>query len=123
MSISLPESGPAGPTDESYRRRTTGTNRSATRTVEDVLRMLEALNGMVLMRVVSPGVASVIGRNLKTMLEALRQQAATGQGDGLSQETLETILHDAPHLVGLLEPFLTDEQIDWVLQRAKGDQP
>lgn len=83
--------------------------------------MLQDLNRLVLLNMISTAQAAVVGRNLKTMLDALRQRADGPRGSGLPQDAVTALWRDNPQVLSLLESFLSDsdEQIDWLAGQAR----
>jgi hypothetical protein len=74
--------------------------------------MLMHLNGLVTLGLISTGKASVVQRNLRTVLEVLQRRAGTSQND-LAPEALAGLCRENPQLLNLLAPFLSDEQMDY----------
>lgn len=83
-------------------------------TTEEILQMLLHLNGLVTIKMLSTSEATVIQRNLRTILDVQLKRTQGGQ-DGLPQEALAELCRADPHILDLLEPLLSDEQVQWLM--------
>jgi hypothetical protein len=81
--------------------------------------MLMRLNGMVTLGMISPAQANVIQRNLRTMLDVQLKRARV-EGGGQSADALVDLCRTDPRLLNLLEGFLSDEQMQWLMDALKG---
>jgi hypothetical protein len=93
-----------------------GTGPSAYRppTREEICRQIGQLNGLVLMGLVEPAKANVVQRGLKILLDAEGRQAEATEA-GAAPEGLVEACRKEPGMVDLLEPFLSDEQMRWLV--------
>jgi hypothetical protein len=107
-----------GDPNRSERSRERNRKGSGIPSAEEILAMLLKLNGLVAMRIISTAQATVIQRSLRTILDYQARQAQGGQ-PGLPQEALAEICHEDPRILNLLEPFLTDAQVDWLMHGRK----
>jgi hypothetical protein len=80
--------------------------------------MLLRLNGLVLTGMISARAASLLERNLRTVLDSQTRRAAK-QPQDRPQEGLAELCRRHPELVNDLEPFLTDEQIQRLLAEVR----
>jgi hypothetical protein len=88
--------------------------------VDACLSALSALPGLVAMGMVSPSQANAISRVYSTILQHHQKTAAVrDQGVRVEGELLDLLRAD-PRLVNLLEPLLTDEQME-AFFRSAGD--
>jgi hypothetical protein len=90
-------------------------------TRDEILQMLSQLNGMVMMGLISTPKARVIQQNLQIQLKAQTQRPEADQCE-VSMEGLGEALKRDPELIKLLEGFLSDEQVEWLL-RQNTDAP
>jgi len=127
MSLSLPpppnpeESQSTGATDgPEVRRRPRRGRKSEIPTVDDVLKQVMQVNGMVVLRQLSPQAASTIIMGLKVVLDVQHQREALSQ-EQLASDALVAACRRDPQLVTLLEPLLTDEQLDHLVKEAGGE--
>jgi hypothetical protein len=89
--------------------------------IEQILQMLLQLNAAVVLGVISTTKASIIQRNLRTILDV--QTKRDGRGDtAANPETLVELRRHDPQVLNTLEPFLSDTQLDWLLDQIQDDQ-
>lgn len=100
---------------ESRRRRTTGVP-----TREECLRKLAQLPGLVAMKIISPAESNAISRSLQVILAEMRTSQSTGTSHVMNEQTLQ-VLRDHPDLQELLEPLLSDDQIDQLMRDVTDD--
>ena len=106
----------ASGSDRSRGRRAGG----AIPTTEEIYQLLMRLNGLVALGLVAPARANVIQRGLKTILDGLsRERREAGHVE--AQQGLAELCRRNPEMLRMLEPFLTDEQIAWVLEGTPQD--
>jgi hypothetical protein len=86
-------------------------------TRDDILELLNRLNGMVLMGMISVPKAKIIQQNLQIQLKALTQQPQAEMQRELSMEDLGEALRRDPSLGKLFEGFLSDDQIECLLRQ------
>jgi hypothetical protein len=92
-------------------------------TEQDCLRMLAALNTLLLMGFIDPRRATAMRSTLAEILRYYRgQQASRTSPSTLSESDLATLLAADPKLVDLFAPLLSDEQVDWLLRRGAETQ-
>jgi hypothetical protein len=87
---------------------------------DQILTMLMKLNGMVTLGMISPAQANVIQRNLRIILDVQNQRARV-DGGGQSTQALADLCRTNPHFLNLLEPFLDDQQMDWLMKSIRED--
>jgi hypothetical protein len=103
----------------SCRRRARRNKGSQIPDVNACLDALSALPGLIAIGMISPAQANAMSRVYATLLqhhertESVRDQRVTLEGDALE------LLRTNPRLASLLEPFLTDDQIDSILGKGK----
>jgi hypothetical protein len=83
-------------------------------TNEQIYGMLMGLNGLVMMRIITPAQANVIQRNLAKILDD-RHKCHRAERPLLSQETLADLCRQSPQVIALVEPFLTQEQLAFLM--------
>jgi hypothetical protein len=88
--------------------------------IDDILEMLQQLNGLVALNLLSTAKAAVMHRNLRTILEVQLRRSQAGTGE-LPQEDLAELCRQNPRLLSILEGFLTDEQVRWLTGRVTED--
>jgi hypothetical protein len=91
--------------------------------VDELLDKILKLSGPLLMGLMTTSQANIILKTLKIALDmhtkSMNQQAV----QGLPHEVLIELLKSRPELVKMLEPYLSDEQVQWILgQEADGDE-
>jgi hypothetical protein len=114
-----PHDDPQDSSGQSAHGRRHGGNRIPS--IEEICANLLKLNGMVLMGLISTRVAAVIQRTYKSILD-LQTGRAQQQPEGVPQEGLAEMYHKDPKYISLLEPFLADGQIDWLMEQIRGNQ-
>lgn len=88
--------------------------------VEQILQMLLQLNGAVMLGLMSTKEANVIHRNLKTILEIQTKRGSREEG-GPTHEALIDLCRRDPNILNVIEVFLSDEQVDWIMNEISGD--
>jgi len=88
--------------------------------IDAIAEMLLKLNSLVMMRLITTAQATVIQRSLQTILQ-IQTNRASGGREGLSQEALAELCQMNPRIVNWLEPFLTEEQVNWLMGVVKDD--
>lgn len=86
---------------------------------QDCLRMLAALNTLLLMGFIDPRRATAIRGGLAELLRHFRGRANSAVQPALSEADLAKLLQADPSIVDLVAPFLTEEQIAFLLRREK----
>lgn len=109
---------PKQPHGEKKGRQSSAEPRILTRT--EILQRIELLNQLVFMGLVLPARANVIQRGLRMMLDADRQHdpahASTANIDDLA-----ALMRSDPSTLNLVTPFLTPDQVDWLLRRSQSE--
>jgi hypothetical protein len=85
---------------------------------EEILGMLMQLNGLVTLGMISPAQANVLQRSLRTILDVQRQKSRADSG-GQSTQALADLCRTNPQLMNLLEPFLSDAQMEWLMKSIR----
>jgi hypothetical protein len=81
---------------------------------------LSQLPGLLAMNMIKPGQANAMRGAFRDVLQFHLQANRSGAADGLPDEDLLALLRKTPEMFSMLEPLLTDEQIDLVMKRATG---
>jgi hypothetical protein len=89
-------------------------------TIDQLLFQILQLNGALIMGALSPKEASLIQRNLKTVLDAqfkraMREDAAP------TQEGLVELCRKNPQAINTLASFLTGDQLQWLMGQIEDD--
>ncbi len=85
---------------------------------EEILAMLMQLNGLVMLGMITSAQANVLQRNLRTILDVQRQKSRADSG-GQSTQALADLCRTNPQLMNLLEPFLSDAQMEWLMKSIR----
>jgi len=97
-----------------------GTRRRADiRSAEECVAALGQLPGLITMGLLSPAQANAIARSLREVLryhETQRAEAATGTT--VHDDDLLRAVRENPQVLGLIEPLLTDAQVDMLMREA-----
>ncbi len=96
-----------------------GTTNNELPTVDELLWNLMQLNGMVALGFLHAPQAGVIQGNLKILLEyrsAERREQERRQDGTPDTQGLAEHCREHPEILPLVEPFLTEEQIRWILE-------
>ncbi len=90
-------------------------------TVDQILQQLMHLNSVVAFGAMSSRDASLINKNLKIVLD-VQMKRANREDSGPSQEALSEFCRNDPRLLNALEPFLADDQVEWLMSEITDDQ-
>lgn len=85
---------------------------------EQLLHLLLHLNGLVTLRIVAPAQANVIQRTLFRLLDHHKHKRSE-KSAALDQEAIADLYKTDPKILNLLEPFLSNEQVAWILKQGK----
>jgi hypothetical protein len=107
-----------GCTREDPRSQQSQPKRTRIPETEEILALLMQLNGLVTLGMVSPAQANVMQRNLRTILDVQRQKSRADSG-GQSTQALADLCRTNPQLLNLLEPFLSDGQVEWLMKSMR----
>lgn len=118
MRPQLPAPDPEDPRSETAGSQRRSKNRIPS--IDDLLEMLQQLNSLVMLNVLSTAKAGIIHRNLRTILDVHMRRSQSGAGE-LPQEDLVKLCREQPHLLSILERFFTDEQLRWLMDQIKDD--
>lgn len=117
MTLSLPAPEPerargaqADPEQSSHREKPIPT-------INQILQQLQTLNSRVLLKIISTAQAGVIHRNLQTILNVQLKQTQSGPS-AMPREDLVELCRQNPSAMPALEPFLTDEQLRWLMEQV-----
>ncbi len=91
-----------------------GRQRKPLPTVEEILQQLLQLNSAVAIGAMSTKEAGLIHKNLRIVLQT-QMKRASREDTGPSQEALVDLCRKDPQALNLIEPFLTDEHVKWVM--------
>jgi hypothetical protein len=86
--------------------------------VDELLGMILDLNGAVMFGLVSTAKGNLMHRNLRAVLDA-QMRRAQGDETVASAEDLVELCRRDPQALNILERFLSDEQIEWLMARIK----
>jgi hypothetical protein len=89
-------------------------------TVDQVLQQLIQLNGAVAIGAMSTKEANLIHKNLRTVLD-VQMKRASREDSGPSQEALVELCRNDPRVLNVIEPFLTDTQMEWLMNEVRDD--
>ena len=92
-------------------------------TREAILEQLAALKGMVAAGWIKPAAANAMTRILQLMLQCLERGGPQRSGASIPEEILADAARRDPAIFELLEPFLTDEQINAILDEFADNEP
>jgi hypothetical protein len=87
--------------------------------LEDCMRLMTQLIGMVTIGIMKPAQANSIRSMLRDLME-YHQGKTKRTEQGLSNTDVLELLKNHPTVLNLLEPFLTQEQIDMIM-KSGGD--
>ena len=90
-------------------------------TVEQCLQTLSGLPTMVAMGMLTVPKANAIKGFCQVILQRHGRDQTRGTSSALDQEQIVKMVRDNPDLLSLLEPFMSDEQIEAIIKAARGD--
>ena len=102
------------PREEPRRRK-----RGPIASMEDCLIALASLAGAVAMGLLKPAQANSIRASYTEILRYHQKNETRSDRNGMADADVMEIMRKDPHMFSMLEPFLTDEQIDLVMKNAK----
>ena len=105
------------PSNDRRRRR----QRAAIPSVDEILQQLIQLNGAVTIGAMTTKEATLIHKNLRTVLD-VQMKRASREDTGPSQEALAELCRADPRILNVIEPFVTDAQMDWLMNEVTDDQ-
>jgi hypothetical protein len=79
------------------------------------------LNGAVLIGSVSAKQADLLHKNLRTVLQVQLKRATRDDAGPASQEGLVELCRNDPKMLNAIEPFLSDEQVEWLMKEVADD--
>ena len=97
-----------------------GRRKSTPPSIDDIVQQLLQLNGAVAMGLISPAKANVISRNLRTMLDVHFRREVAVDGS-IPHESLVDLCARDPQMLNVLAPFLTDDQVSWIMRQREGE--
>jgi hypothetical protein len=118
---------PAIPPEDEHNDKTKNTSQSNSRrrsnaipSVEDCLRAIAALSGLIALRVLTPAQANSIRANFVAILRQHEpaRQTSTAQ---LADESVMEIWAKHPELLDYIEVLLTPEQLEMIMRQAGRD--
>lgn len=95
--------------------------RAAIPSVDEILQQLIQLNGAVTIGAMTTKEATLIHKNLRTVLD-VQMKRASREDTGPSQEALAELCRSDPRVLNVIEPFVTDAQMDWLMNEVTDDQ-
>ena len=87
--------------------------------VDDCLRALASVAGAVAMGLLKPAQANAMRATYAAILSYHQKNETRSDRNGMADADVREIMRKDPKMFSLLEPFLTDEQIDQVMKNAK----
>ena len=89
--------------------------------VDEILHQLMELNGAVLIGSVSAKQADLIHKNLRAVLQVQLKRATRDDAGPASQEGLVELCRNDPQMLNAIEPFLSDQQVNWLMSEVTDD--
>ncbi len=89
--------------------------------VDEILHQLIELNGAVLIGSVSAKQADLIHKNLRAVLQVQLKRATRDDAGPASQEGLVELCRNDPQMLNAIEPFLSDQQVNWLMSEVTDD--
>jgi len=86
----------------------------------EIIRALGRIPGLVALKMLAPAQANAICGVYKTMLGE-ESKSRAGQKTQISDDNVLKMLREQPGMLSLLEPLLTNEQIEMVMKDASDD--
>lgn len=87
--------------------------------IEDCLDALASLAGAVAMGLITPAQANPIRASYAEILRYHQKNENRSERKGIADADVIGLMRKDPKMFSMLEPFLTDEQIDMVMKNAK----
>jgi hypothetical protein len=87
---------------------------------EDCLKAMGAMPGLVGMRILKPAQANSIRAIYDSILDQ-HDRVRPGQSAPLADDDLLQLWRDQPHLIDLLEPLLSQEQLEMIMRKVRND--
>ncbi len=87
--------------------------------LEDCLFAFASLAGAVAMGVIKPAQANTIRASYAEILRYHQKNESRNDRNGMADADVMEIMRKDPKMFSMMEPFLTDEQIDLVMKNAK----
>lgn len=109
------EKGSDGPQEE-FGRRPRGRIPNA----EECLAALAQLAGAVVMGLITPAQASAIRASYSEILRHYQKSETRNDRRGIADADVMELMKTDPKMFSMLEPFLTDEQIDLIMRSSEG---
>ena len=91
-------------------------------TVDQLLDQMMQLSGAVLIGSVSAKQGELIHKNLRAVLQVQLKRATRDDAGPASQEGLVELCRSDPKMLNAIEPFLTDEQVEMLMNEVT-DEP
>jgi len=103
---------------ESSRTRSGRRGRPEIYDAERCLQLLSQLTVLLMMGLITPAKANAVRANLTALLQHYQHQESRAGGRTVADDDLQEIVRRDSRLLELLEPFLSDAQIDLLMQRG-----
>lgn len=87
--------------------------------LEDCLFAIASIAGAVAMGFIKPAQANTIRASYAEILRHHQKNESRNNRQGLADADVVEMMRKDPQMFSMLEPFLTDEQIDLVMKNAK----
>jgi hypothetical protein len=121
------EEGPGNATNNSSQSREDASASQSRRrrkgrilTADDCRQMLGELPSLITLKLITPAQANAITRTLQTLMSESRASQASGPAK-VADENLIALLREQPHVLEMIEPMLTDEQVDQIMKGVRDD--
>ena len=122
-SVSRPDEGPGGPERCSQGRSARPGAKQPIESAEDCLAALGRLPALNMLGVLSEKQINAFKGVYSTMLQYYQRQQATPRSANLEEAGILEALRRNPMLANLLEPVLSQEQIDSLMAQARDEPP
>jgi len=108
---------------ENDRRRKRRSKHANTPGPERWVRILDGLPGLIATRVLTTSQANAITRACNASLQHHHRAQAPGRESGVSDADVVALMKQDPRLFSMLEPLLTDEQIEKIVNDSGDGAP
>lgn len=82
---------------------------------DECLEMLARLSGLLSLKLVTPAYANAVRANTTEILRHHQRNESRGNGKSVADEDLLDVARNNPRMLTLLEPFLSQDQLDLVM--------
>jgi hypothetical protein len=114
-----PEAANGEPNADQPRQEPRDRKRGRIASAEDCLLALDRLSGAVAMGLLKPAQANAMRASYAEILRYHQKNETRSDRNGMADADVREIMRKDPTMFSMLAPFLTDEQIDLVMNSAK----